>query len=726
MRLFLVLNFALFACAGTMPAQTASQPVRAEERQKQQQAVAKAQEKEAKHTNAVEFEGEKNFSDKELRAQLKEEIATIDEFGLTPARADDVAFFLELFYRKHGYLKAAVHYVIASSNRLVLKIDEGALYTLGTVEFAGNEHQPNEKLFEYIVGPTRGRYSKFEKRLPFVEADVAEGADLVQRLYIAEGYLDAKLDKPRFTYHDDTGVVDVMITIHEGREYSFGDIHFTGKTIYDPETLQGQIKDLLLRPYTEARLADIPRRLQSYYKSRGYFAVKVEATGQPESARDGHVPVQVAISTGPVYTFGDVSVTGLRRLHPSYLEKRFTSLEGKTYNPEVLDDKFRTLMRSGLFNLLQINPVPESNDTLRLDISAEEGKSREIGFTAGYGTYEGFIGGVSFRELNLFGTGRPLTTSILVSQRSYQGEVLYEDPYIFESEYDFKARIGALTFDYDGYSKFETGGRLELTRAWTKQYETSVFFSVRHVEITSADIKTFKLGDTSYFANALGFSQTLDLRDSPLVAPRGFVAANTFDFDLDALGSQVQLVRGTLRLGYYIPFAPKPLAPGVAEDSDPMVKSPWQRFFQQSSLAFGARTGIVHSLDHSGPDEPYTIPIDERFFNGGASTVRSFGERDLGPLDRHGNPLGGEFYTVFNAEYTYPLYGELQGAVFFDAGNLLPTSEDPGFDDMRYAVGLGLRYKLPIGPIRLDYGFNPDPHAHEDSGAFHFSFGFAF
>ena len=121
MRLFLVLNFALFACAGTMPAQTASQPVRAEERQKQQQAVAKAQEKEAKHTNAVEFEGEKNFSDKELRAQLKEEIATIDEFGLTPARADDVAFFLELFYRKHGYLKAAVHYVIASSNRLLLR-----------------------------------------------------------------------------------------------------------------------------------------------------------------------------------------------------------------------------------------------------------------------------------------------------------------------------------------------------------------------------------------------------------------------------------------------------------------------------------------------------------------------------------------------------------------------------------------------------------------------------
>ena len=132
----------------------------------------------------------------------------------------------------------------------------------------------------------------------------------------------------------------------------------------------------------------------------------------------------------------------------------------------------------------------------------------------------------------------------------------------------------------------------------------------------------------------------------------------------------------------------KSLTPGVIEDQPtPSL----QRWFEQSSLAFGARAGIVHSLNHSGPDEPTTIPIDERFFNGGATTVRSFGERDLGPHDPKGNPIGGEFFTVFNVEYTFPIYGELQGAVFFDAGDLLPTSEELGVDDMRYALGLGLR-----------------------------------
>lgn len=713
----------LLLCPFVATAQDPSRPVRPEERAEQQHEQARQQEKKAARAN-VDIEGEKNFSEKELRSQLKEQIATIGDFGLTSARADDAAFFLELFYRKHGFMKASVHYVIESGQRLKLQIDEGRLFTLGTVTFGGNAHEPAARLFDYAMGPTRQRYSKLQKNLPFVSSDVEEGADLVHRFYIAEGYLDSVVDKPHYAFHDDTGVVDALISVNEGRQYFFGEITFSGKKVYEAEALRGQIKDLLDQPFTDARVADIPRRLQSYFKTRGYFAVKVEATAQPEAARDGRIPVQVAISAGPVYHFGDVSVTGLQRLRPSYVEKRFSKLQGQTYSPEILDDKFRTLMRSGLFNLLQINPVPEPGDTLALQITAEEAKSKQLGFSAGYGTYEGFIGGVQYRELNLFGYGRPLTTSVEVSQRSYKGEILYEDPYIFDTEFDLKTRVGALTFDFDGYTKFEIGGSIGLTRKITRQYEVSAVFSVRHVEVTSAAIPVQFLGNTSYLINALGFTQTLDLREDPLVNPRGFIAGNTIDIASNAFGSQIELIRATVRLGYYIPFGPKPLTPGVATDQE-APKNLWQRFWQQSSLAFGARAGSVHSLNHSGPDEPNTIPIDERFFNGGGTTVRSFGERDLGPLN-HGNPLGGEFFTVFNAEYTFPIYGELQGAIFYDAGNLLPTSEDPGLDNMRYAIGGGLRYKLPIGPIRLDYGYNPDRQPGEDFGAFHFSFGFAF
>ena len=617
------------------------------------------------------------FKDKELRSQLKEQIATIDDYGLTPARADDLAFFLELIYRKHGYAKVNVHYKIESGNRLVLQITEGPVTTLGVIKFDGNVHEPTDKLFEFAVGPTRERYSKLQKNLPFVEADIKEGVDLVHRLYVAEGFLDAVVDPPRYEFHDEANKVDVIIPIHEGREYFFGNVSFNGKTVYDAETLRGQIVDLLDQPYTDARVADIPRRLQSYFKTRGYYDVKVEATGDPTVAKDGRIPVQVAIASGPIYHFGDSSVNGLRRLHPSYVTKRFDRLSGKTYSPEVLDEKFRTLMRTGLFNLMQIKPTPVDGDTLHLDITAEEAKSKELGFSAGYGTYEGLIGGIQFRERDLFGTGRPITFSIEVSQRSYKGEILYEDPFLFDTDFYLKSRVGALAFDFDGYSKFEIGGRFEISRKITKQYEVAAIFSTRHVEVTSADIDSMFLGQTSYVINSVGFTQTLDFRESPLVAPRGFVFNNTFDVATAAFGSDIELIRSTFRAAYYLPFGPKALTPGVVEDKR---GTPLQRWFQQSGLAFGARVGVVHSLNNTGPDEATTLPIDERFFNGGGTSVRSFGERKLGPLDVNGNPLGGEFFTVFNAEYTFPIYGELQGAVFTDAGNLLPTSEDPGLE----------------------------------------------
>jgi outer membrane protein insertion porin family len=725
MRHAVLCSLGSVALAFELAAQSAVDVARPEELQKARRAVVKEQEKRAKHASIIEFRGQQAFAEKELRSALKEEITTIEDFGLNPARADDLAFFLEVFYRKHGYAKVNVHYVIESSGRVRLDITEGPRFILREVVFHGNAHEPADKLFEYMVGPTRERYSRLEKTLPFVAADMEEGTHLVQRFYIADGFLDAAVDSPRDKFQEQSNEVDVVVPIHEGRQYFFGSISFGGRTIYGAEAMRGQLADLLQRPYTEARVADIPRRLEAYFKARGYYDVKVAATGAPEEAQNGRVPVQIAISAGPVYHFDGVTVSGLTRLHPSFVTRRFTRLSGKTYSPDVLDERFRTLMKTGQFNLLQIKPVPVDGHLLRLDISAEEAKSKEFGFWVGFDTYEGALAGVQVGDRDLFGYGRPLTATIEVSQRSYRGEILYEDPFFFDTDFYFKARAFALTFDYDGYSKFELGGRLELSRKITKYDEASLTFSVRHVEITDSEIRpNFLLGPKEYQVDTIGLTNTLDLRESPYVNPRGFLIGNTFDVASSALGSDIEYVRGTMRVGYYLPFGPKPLTPGVVEDQPP--GTPLQRFFRQSSIAFGARAGIIHSLTNSGSDEATAIPIDERFFIGGATTVRSFGERDLGPHDNHGHPVGGEFYTVWNVEYTFPIFGELQGAIFTDAGNLLPTSEDIGLNDMRYAIGAGLRYKLPVGPIRLDYGVNPDPQEFEDFGAFHFSFGFAF
>jgi len=349
MRYHILLCLGSVALALDVAAQSVD-VVRPEQRQKARQAVVKAQEKRAKRASIFEFRGVQTFNEKALRLALKEEITTIEDFGLSPARADDLAFFLEIFYRKHGYAKVDVHYTIESADRLRLEITEGPRFLLRTVIFEGNAHEPADKLFEYMVGPTRERYSRIEKRLPFVAADLEEGTRLVDRFYVAEGFLNAVVDPPRYKFQAESSDVDVVVPIHEGQQYFFGNITFSGNTVYGVEALRGQISDLLQRPYTDPRVEDIPRRLEAYFKARGYYDVKVVADGAPDQAVRGRVPVHIAVSPGAVYHFDGVTVTGLRRLHPSFVTKRFTRLEGKTYSPDVLDERFRTLMKTGQFN----------------------------------------------------------------------------------------------------------------------------------------------------------------------------------------------------------------------------------------------------------------------------------------------------------------------------------------------------------------------------------------
>src|SRR6478736_5649797 len=125
-----------------------------EEKEKQEKARAKQEEKIAQRAN-LEIRGNTSFTDKELRSQLKEQITFIEENGLTSARADDAAFFLELFYRKHGYAKVGVSYTIEGATRFRLNIVEGPLVHLGNLIFMGNRRVPSDKLFDYAVGPTR-------------------------------------------------------------------------------------------------------------------------------------------------------------------------------------------------------------------------------------------------------------------------------------------------------------------------------------------------------------------------------------------------------------------------------------------------------------------------------------------------------------------------------------------------------------------------------------------
>ena len=362
----------------------------------------------------------------------------------------------------------------------------------------------------------------------------------------------------------------------------------------------------------------------------------------------------VTVEPGPVYYFDGVTVSGTRQLRPSYLVNRFQDLRGKPYSPEALDKKFRELMRTSLFNILKINPTPVNGNQLRLDVNVEEAKPKEFGFSVGYGSYEGAILGASYANRDLFGYGRPITTSVEYTQRSYKGEILFDDPYLFNTGFALQARLSALTFDYDGYRSSSLVAGLTLSSADYRCLFHWLRLSARGMSrspMLRSTIGSSATPTTSSTRSASHRRSTCARTRSSRRAALSSITPSTSR--TSEIGSEIDLFRATGRVSYYLSFAPEQ-PQLIGED---LQKSSFQKWFERSLLAFGARAGIVYPLDTAGTTEALAIPIDERFFNGGSTTVRSFDERDLGPHDDQGNPIGGEYFTIFNVEYTFPIYG---------------------------------------------------------------------
>jgi outer membrane translocation and assembly module TamA len=126
-------------------------------------------------------------------------------------------------------------------------------------------------------------------------------------------------------------------------------------------------------------------------------------------------------------------------------------------------------------------------------------------------------------------------------------------------------------------------------------------------------------------------------------------------------------------------------------------------------LVVSARLGLAEPL---AADD--TLPIEERFFAGGAATVRGYRERRLGPLDARGNPAGGNGLAVFNVEWRFPIWRWFGGTVFFDTGAVTAEVEDLAPDELRSGVGAGLRLSTPVGPVRLDVGYPLDRVENQD------------
>jgi outer membrane translocation and assembly module TamA len=158
----------------------------------------------------------------------------------------------------------------------------------------------------------------------------------------------------------------------------------------------------------------------------------------------------------------------------------------------------------------------------------------------------------------------------------------------------------------------------------------------------------------------------------------------------------------------------------------------WMKTFRNGTLFVTAlRIGLTFPLEQSlstGDDNTPDprVPISERYFAGGESTVRGFALDELGPTTPDGQPTGGNALLIANQEFRFPIYRQFRGVLFYDVGNVYPRVQDFDPMEVRNVFGVGLRFDMPLGPLRLEYGRKLDREPGETSGELFFAIGAAF
>jgi len=643
----------------------------------------------------VRFVGNTKFNDKELSAALADPLAAIQQRGLSLPLADDTAYYLGVFYRRHGYAAVDVKYKIQGPF-LELDISEGPYYKLGEIYFEGNKTFLPAALKDYMIGTTRARFSQFQKQLPFVEADLVTGTTLLQSFYISQGFPQVQIVKLATLPDNRRGVVDAMVTINEGPRFYFGPISFSGNFGIAPAEFSARIKSLTEppKPYSDAELQNLQRDLTFSFKKKGYYSASVSVTPNFRAAQAGRVPTTVDAVPGPIYRFGTLMVHQVpdARVRPEFLPRRFEHLRGETYDPDKLKDLYSRLFLTGLYDSLDIEEVPQTDGTIKLVVNPQEAKAKELGFYGGYDTFDGILLGANYTNRNIDGLGRIFSFFVDYTGRGPDGEISYENPWLLDRDIDFRAALGLSFKSLIGYTIQKYYGRIAFTKTFKKGIQTAAFVEAKEANVSSIVINPVSLaGPTSYQLITLGLTQTFDFRDSPTNPRKGWVLDGSASFS-ESLDGSASFARFTGRYSTYFSFG-------------------------KTLLALGARLGYMNAVQGTNQ-----VPIDERFFNGGSTTVRSFYETDLSPKDTENHPIGGLARSILNVEYDVPIYGDLTGAAFIDAGG---TGNTP-FDNFATGIGGGVRYNLPIGPVRVDYGVNPAPRKNQSFGVLSLSFGFAF
>jgi len=610
--------------------------------------------------------------------QLRRMLPVLAGEGLEPGLLEEGLRYLQDYMENQGYPEAEVRIDEELENsgvrNLRYVIDTGRKVTVKDVLFRGNRAFSRGELLTVIqIQPARF-LQKSVYSVSKLDSDVAS----LLALYRAAGYLNA-LVIPLLEPQEDLESLTITFECEEGVRSLTGAVMFNGNRTLDDDVLRGVIE---LEPggYYSPYVAERDRQsIIEAYNNRGFLQPRVTyRLGDPD--RNQNYPVEFEVVEGVQAVIDDIVIVGNDHTSESAIRRRFRFGSGEPLNLGSLLETQQDLYDMGTFDFVRVAPQnPESTAPYQnVVVRVEEARQFSLRYSLGYEQRAKVRGMLELHNLRIPGTQRradlrfrlsAIERGAILSFRQSQISFLPVNSYFTFSvrekeELSFDAARVNLSYQYSRPIGDHSWGQFR--------------YRFRNVRVSNVKAAS-EIGREDEPRNLSTFSGVYinDTRDNYLDPQRGFFTSTDLSLTTKLLGSN----------NYVSVFT---------------QNSYYRRLPASFLLALGLRFGLA--LPYGGDDD---IPISERYYAGGAYSLRGFKTGLAGPLDPvTDNPVGGNALLIGNLEVRYPFLRIFKIAGFYDGGNVFRTFRKISANDISHTLGIGLRVKTPLGPVRVDYGFN--------------------
>ena len=618
-------------------------------------------------------------------------------------------------YNAKGFSQAEVTYKISfvddgNEVEVRLAVNEKGVLKVRGVKVLGNKIISASRIIKLMKTKKAWLLNRGLFKKEVLEDDIRRITDF----YKLEGFSDVSVDVD-ISYL----IKEVYLTvdINEGQRYYIGKITVEGVEDIPSYAVLSAMELKEGSVYSEQAVYVDSSKIREVYVDRGYIFSQVDPLSLLNPAT-GRIDINYKIVENNIAYIEDINIKGNIKTKDKIVRRELRVYPGERFDGKKIRKSKERLDNLGFFEEIRFGTEPGSEaNNVDLLVDVKEAKTGYFSFGGGYSSIDEFMGFIEVRQRNFdyrnfstfTGAGQDLSVMLSMGTLTKRYQLSFTNPWIFDKPVSFgfdAYRRGHSQDDNVGYAYEEDikGGALRLGREFNDYWKGGIAYRFDNVTISdivsdaSQELKD-EAGSTDLSSGEAQLSY--DSRDNVFSTSKGIYLNNIFQVFGGPLCGDKDFIKYFSRLSFYIP-APK-----------------------KSVVELRLRGGIA--LDFGDTTK---IPIYERFFAGGASTVRGYRERKVGPIDRNTeDPVGGDKMLVGNIEYTYPLADFLKAATFFDIGKVWgQESSSIVKGEFMSSVGLGFRVNTPIGPVSVDYGWPLSTEAGEESkeGRFHFNVSRAF